>query len=146
MSENRKKRRRWIDSGNRGLLTVEASLIIPLILFLAAGIILLVVSQGSREALRSEMYHTLYTLPVAEELDGDPRDGLRDRANILQSHFTHAELGDDSSGDCLVLNGSVPYSGIGSYSGVLAAHAERERDLCSKRLRRWQFYGNIAEE
>ncbi len=146
MNGNQKDRVKRLTTGDQGLLTVEAGLIIPLILFLVAGVILLVVSQGSRETLRNEMYHTLYTIPVVEELAGDPRDGLRERADLLQSRFTHAELGEGSSGDQLVLDGSVPYSGIGSYSGVLAAHTERERDLCSKRLRRWQFYGNIAEE
>ena len=144
--EENRNRKNTMPRDNRGVHAIEASIIIPLILFLAAGIILLIVSQGRREVLREEMIHTLYTLPVSDELDGDPKTALYSLADQLQAGHSRAELGNTSSGDQLALSGSVPYTGIGSYSGVLAAHAKRERDLCSKRLRRWQFYGNIAED
>ena len=131
---------------NSGMHTIEASLLIPVILFLVAGVILLTVSQGRRETLRGELYQALYTIPVAAELDASPQDELRSRADFIQSGASRAGAEDASSGDQLALNGSVPYSGVGSYSGILPVHVERERDLCSNRLRRWQFYGNLTEE
>ena len=135
---------RFRDS-DRGMLTVEASIIIPIILFISAGVILLFIAQGRREVLRGEMIMALYTIPVEKELDEDPKNEVIVRAEGILEGTSTAELEPASSGKHLRLEGSIQFAGIGSYEGTLPAVAEREKDLCSKRLRRWQFYGDLAE-
>ena len=137
--------RHRLGGSNRGMMTLEASIIIPVILFIAAGIILLFIAQGRREVLRGEMIRALYTIPVIKELDENPKDEVAARAADILEGTTTAGLVPASSGKKLRLEGSVQFAGIGSYEGTLPAIAERERDLCSKRLRRWQFYGDLAE-
>ncbi len=129
-----------------GMLSVEISIILPLILFIVAGIILLFVAQGRREVLRASLYEAVYTLPVSEELMGDPNGELQSRRNRLMDTSGAEELAGLRQGDDIYMMGTVRYSGIGSYSAVLAAVACRERDLCTKRLRRWQVYQEIVEE
>ena len=131
---------------NLGMMTVEASVIIPIIIFITAAVVLLFVAQGRREVLRCEMVKALYTIPVEKELDGDPKDEVAARAERIISGASSAGLSSASSGKHLRLEGSVQYNGVGSYDGTLPAAAEREKDLCSKRLRRWQFYGDLAED
>ena len=113
-------------NGDRGMMTVEATVIIPIILFLVAGAILLYLTIGKRESVRGEYYMTLYSIsPEAER---------------------------EETKDQLELSGSVKYpdrerSGrFAVFQGSFPVHTEREKDKCASRLRRWQFYGDITEE
>ncbi len=127
------------------MMTLEASVIIPIIVFIVAAVVLLFTAQGKREVLRCEMVKALYTIPVGKELDEDPKDEVAARAERIISEASSCALTSASSGKHLRLEGNVRYNGIGSYDGTLPAAAGRERDLCGKRLRRWQFYGDLAE-
>ena len=44
---------------NKGMMTLEASVIIPIILFLVAGAVLLSLTIGKRESIRGEYYTNL---------------------------------------------------------------------------------------
>lgn len=111
---------------NKGMMTLEASVIIPIILFLVAGAILLYLTIGKRESIRGEYYTNLYTISLAEE---------RSRTE-----------------DQLKLSGAVYYldrvddGNFAAFQAEFPVQAERERDKCASRLRRWQFYGDITEE
>ena len=111
---------------NKGTMTLEASVIIPIILFLVAGAILLYLTIGKRESIRGEYYTNLYTISLAEE---------RSRTE-----------------DQLKLSGAVYYldrvdaGNFAAFQAEFPVQAERERDKCASRLRRWQFYGDITEE
>lgn len=131
---------------NRGMMTVEAGILIPVILLISAGAILLFVGLGRREILRGEMVHSLYTLSLADEIDHSPREELERRAAEAVKGASTAELSSMVVGDHLQMQGSVRFGGIGDYEGVFRAAADRERDLCTGRLRRWQFYGDLTEE
>ena len=135
----------YLSADDCGMMTLEASIIIPLILFIVAGSILLFIAQGRREELRGEMIKALYTIPVEKELDEDPRNEVAARAEGIMNGTSTVGLSAASSGKKLGLEGNVIYNGIGGYGGTLPAAAGRDKDLCSKRLRRWQFYGDLAE-
>lgn len=111
---------------NKGMMTLEASVIIPIILILVAGAILLYLTIGKRESIRGEYYTNLYTISLAEE---------RSRTE-----------------DQLKLSGAVYYldrvdaGNFAAFQAEFPVQAARERDKCASRLRRWQFYGDITEE
>ena len=131
---------------NEGMMTLEASIIIPVILFLFAGVLLLFLAQGKRESLRGEMYTSLYTIPYAEEKKILAAYAVMQRANDLSESSGVTSVSYTGDGDRLVLSGGVRFAGIGKYGGTLSLSAGRERDKCVSRLRRWQFYGNITED
>ena len=141
----KKNRKGWIrDSG--GMMTVEASILIPIILFIAAGAILLLLAEGKRETMRGDMYTALYTLPIAEEKDHSPGEELAGRVSEILQDTSAAELEAFAVGDDMSMTGSVRYFGVGKYDGKLPVFAGRERDCTESRLRRWQFYGDLAED
>ena len=127
-------------------MTVEASILIPVILFIAAGAILLLLAEGKREVMRGEMYTALYTLPIAEEKDHSPGEALAGRAAEILQDTSAAELEAFAMGDGMTMTGNVRYFGIGKYEGRLPVFTGRERDCLESRLRRWQFYGDLAED
>ena len=122
VKENRKNRGTK-NRGNRGMMTVEASVLIPTILLLLATAIVLYLTIGKRERLRGEETYRLYTIPIGAETDEDPmvRKGAVEFTNRLA-----ASLGVTRK----------------DFSFVV----KREQDHCTERLRRWRFYGDIAEE
>ncbi len=134
---------------NSGMATVEASVLIPIILFLAAGAILLFLTLGKREKLRGDMYVSLYSMTMEEEKEKTARDLLRNWSEMASKGKEGTEGTVFLNGDWLTITSSVPFlKGGGIFSGARKAfsvRAGRERDLCSSRLRRWQIYGNITE-
>ena len=108
---------------NRGMMTVEASVLILVILFLLAAAIVLYLTIGKRERLRGEETYQLYTIPIGAETGEDP----------------------------MVRKGSVEFTNrlarsLGVTRKDFSYAVKREQDHCAERLRRWQFYGDIAEE
>ena len=70
--------------------------------------------------------------------------GVKDPDQVVKG--TVKELADKYGVDIMTMTGSVRYFGIGKYEGKLSVHTGRERDCLESRLRRWQFYGDIAED
>ena len=131
---------------NEGMMTLEASIIVPVILFLFAGVLLLFLAQGKRETLRGEMYTSLYTIPFAEEKELLSAYAVMQKASELSEKSDVASVSYTGDGDRLSLSGGVRFAGIGKYGGTMSLTAGRERDKCVSRLRRWQFYGDITED
>jgi len=135
-----------VRKNDKGMMTLEASVIVPVILFLFAGVLLLFLAQGKRESLRGEMYTSLYTIPYAEEKEIIAAYAVMQRADDLSGKADIASVSYSGDGDELALSGGVRFAGIGEYGGTLVVKAARERDKCVSRLRRWQFYGDITED
>ena len=137
---------------DRGRMTVEASVLIPIVFLLVAGSILLFLTIGKRESLRGELYRSIYTLSLAEENDGDLSASLEERASGISRGYGQRACESLKMGDYMIMRGSVPYinslskAGRGVFRTEFPVIVKRERDLCSNRLRRWQFYGDITEE
>lgn len=137
---------------NRGTVTVEATVILPILLMIIAAAILLYVTLGRREVLRGEMYKALYTIGIADELDGDPNAVLRDRTPVIAGGSENVSVASEGMGDLLLLRGTVGYlkqpvmKPLARFRSRLHAVTARERDLCSERLRRWKFYGDLTEK
>ena len=136
---------------NRGFMTVEVTVIIPILLLIITAVILLYLTIGKREVLRGEMYQSLYTLGVAQEKDGSPADALQAKASRLDRGASGTRASATVIGDQLVMTGSVRFleqkvpMKMSRFRKDLSVVAGRERDQCSERLRRWQFYGDITE-
>ena len=130
--------------GDRGMMTLEATVIVPIILMIIMAAILLFLTIGRREALRGEMYVDLYTLEIADEKDGSPADTLSGKADRLTA--SSRGVGDEliMTGTVRYLDGKVP-AAVARFRQEMPVITMRERDLCSERLRRWQFYGNLTE-
>ncbi len=137
--------------GDRGMMTLEATVIVPIILMIIMAAILLFLTIGRREALRGEMYVDLYTLEIADEKDGSPADTLSGKADRLTSGSAAVTASSRVIGDELIMTGTVRYldgkvpAAVARFRQEMPVITMRERDLCSERLRRWQFYGNLTE-
>ena len=137
--------------GNRckGVITVEASVLIPIILFLTAGAILLFLTIGHREQLRGDMYKSLYSLTIMEERDGRADVALEDRIANASQQVKDAGMESLLIGEQIYLHASVSFlkniAGLFSpYRAEFPVTVGHEKDLCSDRLRRWQLYGNFT--
>lgn len=147
--ENRKENGKKIGkktgrNDDRGVIMVEASVLVPVILFLTAGIILTFLLEMKREMLRDDMVVSLYTIPVSEELDKSPENELERRAESLGGKG-ESVVGEFRDGR-MILTGTTGMKEILGRPFEFTARAARDRDVCSDRLRRWQFYGDITEE
>jgi len=137
--------------GDRGMMTVEATVIVPIILLIITAAVLLYLAIGKREALRGDMYVALYTLGIADEKDGSPADTLSGKADRFVMGSTAVTASSRVVGDELIMTGTVRYldgrvpAAIARFRKDMPVITMRERDLCSERLRRWQFYGNLTE-
>ena len=126
-------------------------MIVPIILLIITAVILLFVAIGRREALRGDMYIALYTLGIADEKDRSPADTLSGKAEYLAGKSTAVTASSRVIGDELIMTGTVRFAdgklpaAIARFRQDMPVIVMRERDLCSERLRRWQFYGNLTE-
>ena len=136
---------------NRGMTTVEASVLVPIIFFLVAGAVLLFLTIGRREQLRGDMCRSLYGLTFSEERDGNMGALLEERVNNASQEAKDAGIEAQQIGDWMFMKAAVPYLKRVK-NGVFAdmktdfpVRVGRERDLCGSRLRRWQFYGSLTD-
>ena len=105
---------------NRGMMSVEASLIIPLILIAVMFAVSLSLFAIKESVERARLVETVYT-----EI---PEDSLFNKKVVRDTDVRMEVLG---------------MFGSGSKYFAIHLHAEREGELCTERLRRWQLYGDI---
>ncbi len=125
---------------NAGFMTIEASVIIPVIL-LAVMVVLsgliIIYEQGT---LYAEETEALYTIPLGSIRDENVEEHL---GNI--SYGEGLEFGsiDVSAGYC---RHKAKCEGKIEYMDSFEISSTRELDVLVDRLRRWQLYDDISEK
>ena len=125
---------------NKGFMTVEASVVVPVILigvFVCLFGLILIYEKGY---VLSNEYEALYTIPF-----NDIRNGSVEGYLSGQNYTGGVVLGEAN-----VESGynwhKAKCQGIVSLYGDSEVKAAREIDVLVERLRRWQFYDDIAKD
>ena len=128
--------------GNKGSMTVEASVIFPVTILIIFFVLYAYIYILDREILRSGIYETIYTAPL---VDAD---------KYLESNMDAGEVGgtliwcgeEDVVIDSRCGSGIVSVNAVMDMKGETDIEGKTEYDVCTDRLRRWQLYGDITEE
>ena len=124
----------------KGYMTIEASLLVPIILFAAMLMIMGLIITYEKAKLLSTEYKALYSIPIDD----------------IRNDSVEAYLSGKDYGAALIYGShtvSVSYAGhrakcdgtVELY-GTVTACGDHEIDVLSDRLRRWQLYDSLAEE
>ena len=126
---------------SKGYMTIEASFIIPIILFIAVTLIYLFMHLYEREYLRGELYQDSCSIPhdVQDEDIGAAAylNGIAPEDVYLYGSVRR-DVG--CSGGDITISGGIDFKVESAFT------VKRETGKCSGRLRRWQLYESITEE
>ena len=135
-------------NGNEGTAVVEATFIIPVVVFIVVAVIFLFLDVINDAVIQGNVYYELYTISNADDLNtfkGELEQkieneiiGVGNKPNICPGL---------SSGNLFCeINAKEGLGGkIYRYQGK-KINFKREYDKCTDRLRRWQLYGDILWE
>ncbi|MBR6403156.1 MAG: hypothetical protein IKS48_07200 [Eubacterium sp.] len=125
---------------NRGYMTLEASLIVPMVLSAIFMTLFCLIFVYERGIILSSENEALYTIPL--------KDIRNDSVTAYLSGRDYEE--GMAYGSC---NVNVDYTGHkAGCEGMIHLYSDsdisskREIDVCVDRLRRWQLYDDIAEK
>ena len=130
---------------NKGSATLEAVLIMPIILIVIVMVIYLFFDCINDSTVRARMYELLYTY---SEMEGPMDENVNEAVNDVPvgNGENSAVWGRDKHGIYVKTRG-MEISANGSYGYVSDSMTYRtEYDQCADRLRRWQLYGDILWE
>ena len=126
---------------SHGYMTVEASVVVPVILLIAMSLIMIFLHLYEREFLRSEMYVQAYSIPYhSTKCDEDIVAYL----NTFQTKAEYMFGNHESRADCS--RGQMSFKGSLDYKVKDDFEIIHEVGKCTERLRRWQLYEDIAEK
>lgn len=125
----------------KGFMTVEASVIVPVILFIAVSLIMMFFYLYEREYLRSEIYERAYSVPYYS-IRSDAE--IMAYLNGLQPQDVYMFGSVDS--EAVSFMGQISFRGIVDYKVKDDFYIKREVGKVTERLRRWQLYESLAEE
>ncbi|MCR5291858.1 MAG: hypothetical protein K6E28_03085 [Eubacterium sp.] len=123
-------------AGNRGSITVEASFIMGIVVIIVYLSVYGYIYTLDREIARANVNEAIYTVTV-----NDPEEHIKNAEGggnpLIWTEADYA--GSVGSGD-------VSMSASFDMKGKTVVTGKTEYDVCTDRLRRWQLYGDLAEE
>lgn len=150
MAEKRKKdiwgSGRKKAGGNAGALSVEASLLLPLIILMIFSMIVGLIFTYEKEHLRAGMVTAVYTVPwqnvrqdtVAEYLNAQDFTG----GNIYGETAGEGSCEEKTAS----VSGRIGMKMIPGDAAETQIHVERDIPVPSEKLRRWKILDDFAEE
>ena len=127
---------RRINGSESGSITIEMSLITPVLLLIIFLMIRGFVFVYDTELLRGKGYEIIYSARFDEEEDY-MKKGTEQSGNVL---WTTESYEMSASKDTLY------YKATFDMKGRAEVVAKKEYGLCTDRLRRWQVYGDLADK
>ncbi|MBQ1327894.1 MAG: pilus assembly protein [Eubacterium sp.] len=125
---------------NKGFLTVEMTIIMPLILMVIFLVIWLFLFLFEKEKLRCDEYREIYSVPW-EILREKKEEEFINSVDFSEGHlYGSVDVKNDMSNDTFRIEGRVAVKYESDCTVI------RDVGLVSDRLRRWQFYGNLANK
>ena len=125
---------------NKGYMTIEASVIVPVILLATMLMIVGLVLTYEKARLLSNEYKALYTIPL-DDIRGDNVQGYLGGKN-----YSDGIAYGSSSADVSYEGHRAKCDGTVELLGTVSADGDHEIDVLSDRLRRWQLYDSLAEK
>lgn len=125
---------------SKGYMTIEASFIVPIILFGCYFIIMGLMLVYERGYIISREYEEIFELPLYVVRDETVGEHLSDQTYDAGVVVGAAEVSGSYSSH------RATCTGVLHIYGETGIDATREIDICSDRLRRWQLYDDIAEK
>ena len=132
--------RKHIETDNSGVISVEASVVMFMVMVIVCLCIYGMMYVLNCETIRSYMYEKIYTAPLIETSqyisDGARNNGLGDLLMWCDDYSLTGMAGSDS----ITMIGRI------NMHGETGLGCSTEFGVCTDRLRRWQMYDDIAEE
>ena len=126
---------------SKGYMTIEASFIIPIILFIAVTLIYLFMHLYEREYLRGELYRNSCSVPYhISKDDGETVQYVNGIAPETESLFGSESRQAECRSGSLTIKGEIDFKVESEFK------VQRETWKCTDRLRRWQLYESFTEE
>ena len=122
-------------------MTVEASVVVPIIIFLVITVILIFMHLYEREYLRSEIYEKTYTIPYHNTKNDSTILSYLESFNSENVYMFGTK---DAKAECA--GGQITFHGSINIKIRDDFDIKHEVGKCTDRLRRWQLYEVIAEE
>ncbi len=127
---------------NRGSITVEMSLVMPMVLIIIFELIMMLVNMINQAVIQGNSYKSLYTFSAVE-------NNLHEE-NLLQ-RVINLEMTLNKEGcqvDLVQKEDEVEINIIsgGNVSSMRNIIYSSEEGKCTSRLRRWQLYEDVLQE
>lgn len=130
---------------NRGSTVVEVSLVMPFVILIVFMTIALFIHNVQDGISQGTVYENLYLHSVfysGQELQDDISAKLDE--TLLGENNVSVTVNDEKGGIVVNVSGTC---GTGILEYILPEISyETEIDLCTKRLRRWQLYGDVLPD
>lgn len=132
---------RGLIKNNTGSITVEMCFVMPVVIGVIMMLILLIIrglNEGTALGTSQVMVYEYSDFEEAKSTgtaDGKDLEGI-----MLDQVVGSFELEEDS------IRANVRSSEKGKIYSISIVGCNRERNLCTARLRRWQLYGNVLRE
>ena len=127
-------------NNNKGFMTIEASVVVPVVLFGVFTCIFGLIHAYERGYTMTGEYEALYEIPfndVRNETSAGFLSGREYDKGIINGSLS---VSCGYAGDKATCDGDLELFGNTKIKG------EREIDVCVDRLRRWQLYDDIVQE
>ena len=124
----------------KGYMTIEASVIVPIILFAAMLMIMGLIITYEKAKLLSTEYRALYSIPI-DNIRSDSVEGY-----LSGKDYGEALIYGEHSVIISYAGHRAKCYGTVELFGTVTACGDHEIDVLSDRLRRWQLYDSLAEE
>ena len=125
---------------NKGYMTIEASIIVPVILLAIMMIIVCLIFVYERSVASSSEFEALYTIPIKNIRNDNVTDYLSGRNYDEGLAYGSCDVDASYSWHMAKCDGTLHLYSDSEICG------RREIDQCVERLRRWQLYGDIADK
>ncbi len=125
---------------NKGYMTIEASFIVPIVLFGIFFTIMGLMLSYERGYIIAEENVALYEIPLTNIRNDSVEGYLSGREYTGGVVIGSASVGTSYSSH------KAKCSGVLKIYGTNSVSSSREVDVCTGRLRRWQLYDDLREE
>ncbi len=126
---------------SKGFMTIEASVVVPVILFIALSIVMIFMHLYERDFMRGESYEMVYSVPYySAKSDTGIVSYLKSVVRDNVYFFGETEDSAESINGNIICRGRVNYVVEDVYD------VRHEIGKCTDRLRRWQLYDGFTEE
>ena len=126
-------------NSNKGYMTIEASVLVPVILVGAMLMIMGLILTYEKAKLMSTEYKALYSIPV-DDIRSDSVAGY-----LSGKNYNEGIAYGSTSVNVSYAGHRARCDGMVVLNGTVTACGDHEIDVLSDRLRRWQLYDSLAE-
>ena len=136
-----------MSENNKGSAIIEVCMIMPILLAIIVLCIFLFIDSINDSVIRSDAYTTLYTYNVKADKDEEQEKCIVNINNHMIGVFCLSDMdicADEGEVSAAIRSDYITGGSLHQYI-VEDKSYKVEYDLCTKRLRRWQVYGDVLQ-